>query len=113
LDQGEETLQPYCQGERDGRGHRTPATLLSLSERDHFLRAAVDHHCTGMSDRAAAAMLHAKLARYREGAWRRDRVEALPPPRHRGTITELLWCVLKVRDRVPSEMTIRRALRYS
>jgi hypothetical protein len=40
----------------------------------------------GMSDRQAALVLHARLARYREGAWRRDRIEALCPPRHRGTI---------------------------
>jgi hypothetical protein len=39
----------------DGRGRRTPLTLLHLSVRDHFLRAAADIHCTGMSDRAAAA----------------------------------------------------------
>jgi hypothetical protein len=97
----------------DGRGRRSNQTLLALSERDRYLRAAADCYCTGMSGRQAAKMLHTKLARFREGAWRRDRSEALCPARHRGTIAELLWCVLKVADRVPSEMTIRRALGYS
>jgi hypothetical protein len=55
-------------------------------------------------------MLRAKLVRYREGAWRRDRSEALCPPRHRGTITELLWCVLRVKDSLPSERLIRLVL---
>jgi hypothetical protein len=58
-----------------GRGHRTRATSLALSERDHILRAAADRYCVGMSDRQAALVLHARLARYREGAWRRDRIE--------------------------------------
>ena len=51
----------------DGRGHRSNQTLLYLSERDNFLRVARDRFCVGMSDRAAAAMLHVKLARYRDG----------------------------------------------
>jgi hypothetical protein len=97
----------------DGRGRRTPVTLLLLSERDHYLRAAADRFCVGMSDRAAAAMLHEKLSRYRLSAWRRDASEALCPARHRGTITELLWSILKTFDRVPSIPTIRRALGYS
>ena len=94
----------------DGRGKRTPSTMLAIDERDQFLRVAADRFCVGMSDRAAATMLRTKLTRYQTGAWRRDRVEALCPARHRGRIDELLWCVLKVRDAVPSERTIRAAL---
>jgi hypothetical protein len=97
----------------DRRGHRSRQTELLISERDRYLRAAADRFCIGMSDRQAATMLHTKLARYRSAGWRRDASEALPPPRHRGTITEYLWCVLKCRDHAPSEMTIRRALGYS
>ena len=87
-------------------------TLLYLSVRDHFLRAAADIHCTGMSDRQAAAWLHKKLARYRECAWQRDRVEECCPSRLAGRVDGLMWCVLKCSDRVVSEMTIRRALAY-
>ena len=66
-----------------GPGRRTPATLLALDERDRFLREAAQRYCVGLSSRAAAAWLHVKLARYRESAWRRDRVETLCPPRPR------------------------------
>ena len=31
----------------DGRGRRTPLTLLHLSMRDHFLRTAAGIYCTG------------------------------------------------------------------
>jgi hypothetical protein len=94
----------------DGRGRRTPLTLLHLSVRDLFLRAAADIYCSGMSDRAAAAWLHTKLARYRECAWHRDRVEELCPPRLAGRIEGLMWCVLKCADRVVSERLIRLVL---
>lgn len=94
----------------DLRGHRTPQTMLLLNERGQFLRAARDRFCSGMSDNAAAAMLHAKLGRYREGAWRRDRSLDECPARHRGTIAEYCWMVFKVSGHVPSERSIRRAL---
>lgn len=93
-----------------GPGHRLPMTLLRLTARDHFLRAAAEIHCIGMSDRAAAEWLHQRLARYSECAWRRDRNEETCPPRHAGRIDGLLWCVLKCSDRVVSERTIRRVL---
>lgn len=96
-----------------GPGHRTPKTLLAIDERDRYLRAAADRFCIGMKARPAAAMLRTKLARYRETAFQRECSEALCPTRHRGTITEWLWMILKAHDHVPSEMTIRRALGYS
>jgi hypothetical protein len=97
----------------DGRAHRSPQTMLFIDERDHYLREAANRFCIGMSDRAAATLLRIKLARYREGAWRRDRSEALCPARHRGSITEFCWMVLKVRDAVPSERLIRATLSRS
>jgi hypothetical protein len=157
LDQGEEIVQSYCQGERcfcgkarraqgrgndllrrpaadpppahelhlvqriglthavriDGRGRRTPLTVLRLSVRDHFLQAAADIYCTGMSDRAAAAWLHKRLARYRECAWRRDRALGECPPRLAGRINAVMWCVLKCSDRLVSERLIRAVLSRS
>jgi hypothetical protein len=90
----------------DGRGQRSAQTMLSINEREALLRDAADRFCVGMSDRQAAAMLHAKLARYRAGAFRRDRSEPPCPARHRGTITEFLWKVLKVHHRLVSERLI-------
>ena len=95
----------------DYRGKRLPLTLLHLTVRDLFLRAAAEIHCGGMSDRQAAAFLHMKLARYREcGAWQRDRAEAECPPRLAGRVNALMWCVLKCHDRVVSERLIRLVL---
>jgi beta-lactamase class A len=68
-----------------------------------------------MSDNAAADLLIAKLSLYRATAWQRDRDcdEALCPLRHRGSIRELFWMVLKSRDRLPSERLVREVLRAS
>jgi hypothetical protein len=45
-----------------GRGHPTPAEMLSRDERDRYLIAAADRYCVGMSDNAAADFLIAKLS---------------------------------------------------
>ena len=94
----------------DARGRRPPADVLARAIRDHLLRTAADRFCAGMKDRPAAAKLRTKMIRYCEGSWRRDRDEMQCPDRHRGSITELLWTILKIRDAVPSDRTIRAAL---
>lgn len=94
----------------DARGRRPPSDVLARAIRDHLLRTAADRFCTGMTDRQAAMVLRTKLVRYREGGWRRDRVEVRCPDRHRGTITELFWTVFSIRDATPSDRTIRAAL---
>ena len=96
-----------------GRGHPTPAEMLSRDERDRYLVEAADRYCVGMSDNAAADYLVAGLTRFRETAWRNDGAEALCPPRHRGTIREFFWMVLKSRDRLPGERLVREVLRAS
>lgn len=98
-----------------GRGHPTPAEMLSRDERDKYLVEAADRYCIGLSYNAAAAVLIAKLSLYRATAWQRDRDcdEALCPPRHRGTIREFFWMVLRSRDRLPGERLVREVLRAS
>jgi hypothetical protein len=94
----------------DGRGRRTPQTLLLLDERDGYLRQAATYF-PGCSDRETARRLREALAIYRNGRWRRDRSEALCPPRHAGKLTAVLWMILKVRDAPPpSVRTITVAL---
>jgi len=100
-------------GPIDGRGKRSNQTLLRLSKRDHLLCEAARRFCAGMSDRAAGALLHARLARYRAGAWRRDRSEALCPQRLAGRLDAMMWMVLKVSDRLVSERLIRLVLSRS
>ena len=95
-----------------GRGHCSPQTLLAISERDALLREAAHHYCAGMSDRAAAAMLHTALTRYRDGRWRRDRSEATCPVQHQDKLTALLYALLRTRDAVPSAITICRAIAF-
>jgi hypothetical protein len=94
----------------DGRGQRSPADVLARAIRDHLLRTAADRFCVGMKDRPAAEFLRTKLARYRASAWQRDRSEVQCPDRHRGTVTELLWTILMIRDAIPGDRTIRAAL---
>jgi hypothetical protein len=96
-----------------GAGHPTPAEMLSRDERDRYLIAAADQYCSGMSDNAAADYLLGRLARYAETAWRKEYAEALCPARHRGTISELFWMILKCRDRVPKARLVREVLRAS
>ncbi|MET4624948.1 hypothetical protein AB7Z32_21355 [Bradyrhizobium sp. 482_C4_N1_1] len=96
-----------------GRGHPTPAAMLSRDERDRYLIAAADRYCIGLSDNEAADILVARLTRFRETAWRNDGPEALCPPRHRGTIREFFWMILKARDRLPGERLVREVLRAS
>jgi hypothetical protein len=93
-----------------GPGHRLPMTTLHLTVRDLFLRLAREIHCNGMSDRQAAEWLHKKLSRYRECAWRRDRVEEECPPRLYGRVEGLLWAALKCADNAVAARTIRRKL---
>ena len=92
-----------------GRGHRSVTTLAAISERDRLLRAAAKLHRIGMSDRQAAAMLRTKLGRYRAGAWRRTRADLTG--RHPADRLEAwAWAILKNRDVLVSERSIRAAL---
>jgi hypothetical protein len=94
----------------DGRGRRSPQTQLLIDERNKLLVEAA-RHFGDVSDREAARMLRSRIAIYRDGRWRRDRVELKCPLRLVGHLEATLWMVLKVRDHVPSEITIRRAIR--
>ncbi|WP_439373160.1 hypothetical protein [Bradyrhizobium sp. DASA03120] len=94
----------------DGRGHRLADTTLAIDERDRWLAQAAALYMPGQSSRAAALRLRVALARYREGAWRRQRVEDQCPGRLRGRIEQFCWLILRSRDHVPSERVIRRAL---
>lgn len=96
-----------------GAGHRTPATLLAIDERDRYLVEAADRFCVGMSDNAAAHYLLAGLTRFRETAWLNDDAEAACPSRHRGSVREFFWMILKSHDRLPSERLVREVLRAS
>jgi hypothetical protein len=92
-----------------GRGHPTPAEMLSRDERDRYLRESATFY-RGCTDREVARQLCKALLIYRAGAWRRDQNENLCPVRHRGKLKQALWCLLKSRDAIPGDRTIRAAL---
>ncbi|MGJ4961580.1 hypothetical protein [Bradyrhizobium sp. HKCCYLRH3061] len=93
-----------------GPGHRLPATVRALRERDRLLRGAVNRFCVGMSASGAATKLARALAVYRSTAWRRDRTETSCPQRHLGSLREVCWRILQARDAPIAARTIRRAL---
>ena len=66
----------------------------------------------GCSDREIARRLRTAIQLYQGGRWRRERAD-VECPHAAGKLTAVLWMLLRVRDFVPSEMTIRRALGYS
>lgn len=95
----------------DGRGRRSPQTRLLIDERDRLLIEAVKFY-SGLSQREAARHLHTVLTRYQTGRWRRSRVD-LTCPHDAGRLDAVLWMILRTRDHVPRERTIRAALSRS
>ena len=93
------------------RGRRSPQTMFLINKRDKLLIEAC-RFFPGTSDREAARRLRTALLRYQTSRWRRTRTE-LGCPHDADRLDALLWMILRVRDHVPSEMTIRRALAYS
>jgi hypothetical protein len=96
-----------------GPGRRTPATMLALDERNRFLAEAAQKFFPGLSDYEIAWRLRHALSTYRNGRWWRDRAENTCPPQHKGKLAEVLWMILKTKDAVPGERTIRAALAQS
>ena len=94
-----------------GPGHRTPQTMLRLDERDRLLVEIARDFYPGVSCRERAHRLRRRWLLYQQGRWRRTCVE-LKPPHEAGSLDAALWHLLWIRDHVPSEMTIRRALLF-
>jgi hypothetical protein len=92
----------------DSRGKRSNETLLRLDERDALLVEIARRFYPGVSHRETAHRLRRSWLLYRQGPWRRTScLERCPHDPER--LDAALWCLLKIKDYVPSEMTIRRA----
>ncbi|MCD9821624.1 hypothetical protein [Bradyrhizobium japonicum] len=92
------------------RSHgRTPAVQLLIDETNALIREAARFY-PGCGDREIARRLRSALSMYSCGRWRRDQACEVCPMQHRGKLLQIMWLILKVRDRVPSEPAIRRAL---
>lgn len=94
----------------DGRGHRSPGTVVTLAVRDHLLRKAATFFPG--SDREAARQIRIALTRYCNGRWRRSRAD-VACVHDAKRIEATLWLILRVRDHVPSERLIRLVLARS
>jgi hypothetical protein len=92
-----------------GPGHRTPATLLAIDERNALLAEIARRFYPGLSHREIAHRLRSRLLIYRNGPWRRTCTE-LRSPHPPEKIETLLWQLLRVRDAIPGERTMRAAL---
>lgn len=93
-----------------GVGRRLPSTRAALHIRNSLLVEAALLFHRGASNYAAASAISKRLALYRSCGWRRHRVEDELPLALVGKIEELFWHVLKERDGLPSERTIRAVL---
>jgi hypothetical protein len=92
-----------------GPGHRTPQTLLLLDERDKMLIEIARRFYPGLSHLEAAHRLRSRLLIYRDCRWQRTCLDfRWPHPPEK--IETLLWQLLRVRDRIPSERLIREVL---
>jgi hypothetical protein len=94
----------------DRRGKRLADTMLALGERDRWLAEAASRFLPDQSSRSAARILRTRLLRYQQGAWRRERTAETVPPRRRDRLDGHFWMILRARDHVPSERTIRAAI---
>lgn len=92
-----------------GPGHRSPQTLLTLDERDKLMIEIARRFFPGAFDREVARQLRSRLLIYQNGRWRRTSAE-LKPPHDADSLDAALWCLLRIKDHVPSTGTIRRAL---
>jgi hypothetical protein len=97
----------------DGRGRRLPAMLDAINRRDQLILEATDRYFPGVSGREIARRLRVALLRYREGRFRRTRVERTCLTQHLGRLDELLWMILKTRDTIPSERLVRLVLSHT
>jgi hypothetical protein len=95
-----------------GPGRRTPATMLALDERDALLVEIARRFYGGLSHRETAHRLRRSWLLYRQGRWRRTYTE-LRCPHDAERLDAALWCLLRIRDSLPSERLIRLVLSRS
>jgi hypothetical protein len=93
----------------DGRGHRSNEFLLRQDERDKLLIEIARRFYSGLSHRQVAHLLRRRWLLYQQGPWRRTYAE-LKCPHDPERLDAALWCLLRIRDSLPSERLIRSVL---
>ncbi|MGY4472841.1 hypothetical protein [Bradyrhizobium sp. USDA 3364] len=99
-------------GAKPQPGQRRVPTQLIEEQRNRLIWLAAVQFYPSASPSSQAEQLHAALSRYSASAWLRERTEERCPAQT-GTLRAACWAILKVRDYVPSDRTIRRVLATS
>ena len=93
----------------DGRGRRTPQTMLLIDKRDALLIEIARRFYPGLLHRETAHRLRQRWLIFRSGPWRRTWTE-LRGPHDPERLDAALWSLLRMRDAIPSERLIRIVL---
>lgn len=109
---GEATILEEALGIREaGSQGRTPQFMAALDERDRLLREAARDFLPDLLEAHQARELHRRWTLYEASGWRRgERSLPVAPAHGVGTLEGRLWAVLRLRDNVLGERTIRRTL---
>lgn len=110
---GEEPSLDEALGLKPQGGQRSAQTVAILAERDRLLREAAAEFFSGLLVTQQARELHRRWTRYEASGWRRERALDVVPSSRLGTLEGRLWAILRLRDFVPCERTIRGALATS
>ncbi|MGY2845637.1 hypothetical protein ACVIWU_004492 [Bradyrhizobium sp. USDA 4509] len=94
---------------RVGPGQRSLETQAAIERRNDLIRRLARRFYPGRSRNQQAESIHRDLARYAGGSWRTASAAAECP--HRDERRQLLWRVLKARDRVPTARFINDILK--
>lgn len=91
-------------------GQRSVRTRAAIAERDRLVAEAAAEFFSDEPPAAQARAIHERWTRYATSGWRRERaLSTLPSIRH-GKIEGRIWQIMKVRDFVLKERSIRGIL---
>lgn len=94
-------------------GQRSIQTALALHRRDDRVRQAAAAHFRSDCASDQARELHRRWSRYAASSWPRERALDELPAHRRNTAEGEFWTIMKIRDHVLSERSIRALLAAS
>ena len=100
-------------GLRAKPGQRSSHTQRILTERDRLVCEAAEEFWPLETRSEQARNLYQNWARYAASAWPRERALDRVPARRVGSVEARLWAIMRVKDHVISERSIRALLAAS
>lgn len=97
-------------GLRTKPGQRSSQTQRILIERDRLVCEAAKEFWPDETNSEQARNLHQHWTRYAASAWPRERALERVPDRRAGSVEARLWAIMRVKDHVISERSIRALL---